>query len=76
MLVRVPYSGENSATIALPGTAFTTTGSASDVPDAFDHKNRIKVLIVDNQGVTRAGLRHLIESYPDLWVVGEAGTDS
>ena len=72
VLVRVPYSGENSATIALPGTEFTTTGSASDVPDAFDHKNRIKVLIVDNQGVTRAGLRRLIESYPDLWVVGEA----
>lgn len=72
VLVRVPYSGENSSAIALPGTGFTATGSASDVPAAFDRKNRIKVLIVDNQGVTRAGLRRLIESYPDLWVVGEA----
>ncbi len=27
---------------------------------------------MDNQNVTRAGLRRLIESYPNLWVVGEA----
>lgn len=34
--------------------------------------SRIRVLIVDNQAVSRAGLRRLLESYPDLEVVGEA----
>ncbi|HEV2471188.1 MAG TPA: LuxR C-terminal-related transcriptional regulator [Chthonomonadales bacterium] len=33
---------------------------------------RIRILIVDNQAVTRAGLRRLLESYADLQVVGEA----
>ena len=34
---------------------------------------KINVLIVDGQAVSRAGLRRLLESYPDLEVVGEAG---
>lgn len=34
---------------------------------------RIKVLVVDGQAVSRAGLRRLLESYPDLEIVGEAG---
>ena len=33
---------------------------------------KIKVLIVDSQTVSRAGLRRLLESYPDLEIVGEA----
>jgi DNA-binding NarL/FixJ family response regulator len=33
---------------------------------------RIRILLVDSQTVTRAGLRRLLESYPDLVVVGEA----
>ncbi len=33
----------------------------------------IRLLIVDAQAVSRAGLRRLLESYPDLEVVGEAG---
>jgi DNA-binding NarL/FixJ family response regulator len=32
----------------------------------------VQVLIVDNQAVTRAGLRRLLESYPGIHVVGEA----
>lgn len=32
----------------------------------------IRVLVVESQAVTRAGLRRLLESYPDLKVVGEA----
>lgn len=33
---------------------------------------KVSVLIVDSQTVSRAGLRRLLESYPDLEVVGEA----
>lgn len=32
----------------------------------------IRVLVVDGQTVTRAGLRRLLESYPDIEVIGEA----
>jgi DNA-binding NarL/FixJ family response regulator len=34
---------------------------------------KVRVLIVDSQTVSRAGLRRLLESYPDLEIVGEAG---
>ncbi len=45
-------------------------GDAPSQPtDALTH---IKVLVVDPQNVSRAGLRRLLESYPDLDVVGEA----
>lgn len=33
---------------------------------------RIRILVVDAQAVTRAGLHRLLESYPDLQVIGEA----
>ncbi len=33
---------------------------------------RVRVLIVDAQAVTRAGLRRLLEGYPDLDIAGEA----
>jgi DNA-binding NarL/FixJ family response regulator/two-component sensor histidine kinase len=33
---------------------------------------RIRVLIVDDHAMTRAGIRHLLENYPDVEVVGEA----
>lgn len=60
VLVRVPYSVEHSSTMTTEATTTVAQGK------------RIKVLIVDNQSVSRAGLRRLIESYPNLWVVGEA----
>jgi DNA-binding NarL/FixJ family response regulator len=41
-------------------------------PLAVEMSARIRVLIVDNQAVSRAGLRRLLESYADLEVVGEA----
>lgn len=69
VLVRVPYSVENSSTMI--GAAPDTT-TAVTVSETVAQGKRIKVLIVDNQSVSRAGLHRLIESYPNLWVVGEA----
>ena len=36
------------------------------------HAAKVRVLVVDSQAVSRAGLRHLLESYADLQVIGEA----
>lgn len=36
------------------------------------HPAKTTVLVVDSQAVSRAGLRRLLESYPDLEIVGEA----
>jgi DNA-binding NarL/FixJ family response regulator len=41
---------------------------------SFDGKSSIRVLLVDPQVIVRAGLRLLIESWPGLKVIGEAGT--
>ncbi|MDQ6660266.1 MAG: response regulator, partial [Chloroflexota bacterium] len=57
VLVRIPYPGTQE--IVPPST----------IPPTTEH---VRVLIVDNQAVTRAGLRRLLESYPDIQVVGEA----
>jgi DNA-binding NarL/FixJ family response regulator len=36
-------------------------------------QDKIQIVILDNQTLVRAGLRHIIESQPDMKVVGEAG---
>jgi DNA-binding NarL/FixJ family response regulator len=36
-------------------------------------KDTIKIVILDNQTLVRAGLKHIIESQPGMEVVGEAG---
>ena len=69
VLVQVPYNIENSSTMTGPITKVATAGTVSET---LAQGKRIKVLVVDNQNVSRAGLRRLIESYPNLWVVGEA----
>ena len=50
-----------------PSTSSTTTPplTATSTP-------QVRVLVVDHQSVSRAGLRRLLESYPDLYVIGEA----
>lgn len=49
-----------------------TLPSAAPLPIGKTNTNQLRLLIVDNQAVTRAGLRRLLESYNDLRVVGEA----
>jgi DNA-binding NarL/FixJ family response regulator len=70
-----------------PSPIYRPTGSQSNPPGETDTvgadlsrpspiyrptTERVRVLVVEAQAVTRAGLHRLIESYPDLEVVGEA----
>jgi DNA-binding NarL/FixJ family response regulator len=45
---------------------------AQPAPPQATPSQQIRILIVDNLPVLRAGLRHLLESYNDLQVAGEA----
>lgn len=65
---RVPYSAPDG------GAQFIAPSTSSIVP-GLPITEHIHVLVVDNQAVSRAGLRRLLESYPDLEVVGEAADD-
>jgi DNA-binding NarL/FixJ family response regulator len=61
--VRVPYTAPSAGPQLL---------APPPVPLAHPLGPHIHVLVVDSQAVSRAGLRHLLESYSDLEVVGEA----
>jgi len=65
--VRVPYSNPNAAAV-LNGTATNALAHTEEMSASA----KIRVLVVDDQAVSRAGLRRLLESYPELQVVGEA----
>jgi DNA-binding NarL/FixJ family response regulator len=64
---RVPYLSSTSSEAATEPVRATLTP-----PVASLEQTHVRVLVVDSQAVTRAGLRHLLESYPDLEVAGEA----
>lgn len=40
--------------------------------DVAGHRSRIRVVVVDDQGVIRTGLRMIVDNEPDMIVVGEA----
>jgi DNA-binding NarL/FixJ family response regulator len=63
VLVRLPYGDPVGAPASKPPSV-TATAHALGA--------HIHILVVDNQAVSRAGLRRLLESYGDLEVVGEA----
>ena len=64
---RVPYLPTTSSQAAAEPIQAPLTPSVASSEQTF-----VRVLVVDSQAVTRAGLRRLLESYPDLEVVGEA----
>lgn len=65
VLARLPYTHHIPLSQPpLPLTPTLITGIAQ--------QNAVRILIVDGQAVTRAGLRRLLESYADLRVIGEA----
>lgn len=74
--VRVPYV----APAQKVSRSVETAQSGQPAPFAADRvlaaepavSDRVSVLIVDSQAVTRAGLHRLLEGYDDLQVVGEA----
>jgi DNA-binding NarL/FixJ family response regulator len=63
---RVPYVHHVHPEAQVP------ISSASSTSVAVSRDTRVRVLVVDGQAVTRAGLRRLLEGYPDLEIVGEA----
>ncbi len=65
VLARLPYTQHIPLRQpSLPMTPTLITNIAQQDP--------VRILIVDGQAVTRAGLRRLLESYADLRVIGEA----
>jgi DNA-binding NarL/FixJ family response regulator len=44
------------------------------MPDQGSERGRIKVFLLDDHEIVRRGVRELLETEPDLEVVGEAGT--
>lgn len=70
---RVPYVHHDAAIQSNPdNTIMPNLGAQFIAPASAPSQAQVRVLIVDNQAVTRAGLRGLLESYPDLQVVGAA----
>ena len=79
---RVPYEhhpyGRDSSRPGRPSTwqegVMNHARTNDPIPrgEATKDGERVRVLVVEAQAVTRAGLRRLLESYPDLQVLGEA----
>jgi DNA-binding NarL/FixJ family response regulator len=75
VLGRVPYKPHThttTASSAVPEKNVVSVGAQFIAPDTTSTVVPVRVLIVDSQAVTRAGLRRLLESYPGIRVVGEA----
>ncbi len=75
--VRIPYNHHPETTNRAGGGAnandvVAPLAGARGGEGARDEQDRVRVLVVEAQAVTRAGLRRLLESYPGLQVVGEA----
>ncbi len=67
ILITVPYAPAS----AIQASVGSQKGVRELAPAAVP-AGRIRVLIVDDHAVTRAGIRRLLESYPDIEIVGEA----
>jgi len=65
-----PLAGASSPEASAPGAG--STQLIAEPAQLVAPPDRVRVLVVEAQAVTRAGLRSLLESYPDLQVVGEA----
>ena len=66
-----PASGPSIAGL-LPPAAQKEPAALPAPRQAAVQTGRIRVLIVDDHAMTRVGIRRLLETYPDLEIVGEA----
>jgi DNA-binding NarL/FixJ family response regulator len=70
--MNVPYS--TNGAYALPPGVSADHSEVPSAPAEYDErKNRIRVLLVDDHALVRAGIRALIEMIESVDVVGEAG---
>ena len=75
---RVPYAAPDAspsvgaARSAHQSIAPTPNAPSATPPLTATSTPQVRVLVVDHQSVSRAGLRRLLESYPDLYVICEA----
>ncbi len=69
VLAHLPYAEQTNGTPSSSSTIAPPPIGAEGAPSV------IRVLIVDGQAVTRAGLRRLLDSYTGLQVIGEAADD-
>ena len=76
VLVRMPYTagdyGMTRATDGADKSAVAAINRALRDDDDSIATTKVRLLVVDRQAVSRAGLRRVLESYPDLQVIGEA----
>jgi DNA-binding NarL/FixJ family response regulator len=70
VVANVPYTPH--AHDLTNGTAQSLSAPPTSRGESEPENEVIRVLIVDGQSVTRAGLRHLLETYSNIQIVGEA----
>jgi DNA-binding NarL/FixJ family response regulator len=68
---RIPYAHNKHTQTTTPSVEKLDKAQAYQKIDGSGN-TRVRVLVVDAYAVTRAGLRHLLEDFHDLDVVGEA----
>lgn len=68
VMAHIPYASH----VHDNGEVQSSASSVSVAPIAQVSMQSVRILVVDGQAVTRAGLRRLLESYPGLKVIGEA----
>ena len=82
VVARIPYISTDTSNVSqasenLDHSSVLTAlkennGNTQSLPAQNETDHPVRVLVVESQTVTRAGLRRLLESYKDLQVIGEA----
>jgi DNA-binding NarL/FixJ family response regulator len=80
VLARIPYTVSVGAQFIAPNGQDAGGQRGSHTMDAINRvptddstaTTKVRLLVVEQQAVSRAGLKRVLESYPDLQVIGEA----
>ncbi|BCA56055.1 putative Histidine kinase [Nitrospira sp. KM1] len=68
----LPVAGQDAAEVSSPRTE-PVEAVAENLEEVAGATDSIRVLLVDDHAMMRHGLRTILENYPDVEVVGEAG---